>query len=114
MSHRSGSTALQPKIPETDFKNIYDKIDKRDLFKEFYECDENYIDDKLYLLKNKNELKYDGEQIQEKEKTKIFHEKTNELLKSISKAVEILYTCKDKTFDSNQRDHYLSSSNTFS
>jgi hypothetical protein len=109
LSHRSGSTALQPKIPKIDFEKLYAKIDNKDLFKEFYEYDENNIVDKLYLLKNKKELKYEGEQITEKEKLKICDKKAEELLKSISEAVEIL--CKDKTFDLSKRDYYLSSSN---
>ena len=111
MSHRSGSTALQPKIPKKYYKKIHEKIVRKELLDEFYECDENYTDDISYLLKNKNELKYEGEQITEKEKIKIFDKKTDELLNSISEAVDILY--KEKTFDLKKRDHYLSSSNTF-
>jgi hypothetical protein len=110
VGHRSGSTALQPKIPKKDFEKLDAKIDNKDLFKEFYEYDDNNIVDKLYLLKNKNELKYDGEQITEKEKLKIYDKKAEELFISITEAVEIL--CKDKTFDLSKRDHYLSSSNT--
>jgi hypothetical protein len=110
LSHRSGSTALQPKIPKKDFEKLYAKIDNKDLFKEFYEYDENNIVDKLYLLKNRNELKYEGEQITEKEKLKIYDKKAEELFISISEAVETL--CTDRTFDSSKRDHYLSSSNT--
>ena len=102
LSHRSGSTSLKPKIPKTDFGKIYLKMDKKELFDEFYECDKNYIDNQYYLLKSKNELKYKGEQI---------NKKTEELLESISNAVEKLYS--EKRFDSNQRDNYLSSSNTF-
>ena len=102
LSHRSGSTSLQPKIHKTDFEKIYSKMDKKELFNELYECDKNYIDNQYYLLKSKNELKYEGMQIKKK---------TKELLESISKAVENLYS--EKTFDSNQRDNYLSSSNTF-
>ena len=111
MSHRSGSRALQPKIPKKDFEKIYAKIEKKDLFEEFYECDENFIVNQLCLLKNKHELKYEGEHkgITDKEKIKLFDKKTNELLKLISTAVEILY--KEKTFDSIKRDRYLSSSN---
>ena len=63
MSHRSESTALQPKIPIKDFVKIHAKIGKKELIDEFYECDENNIHDKLWLLKNKNVLKYDGMQI---------------------------------------------------
>ena len=65
----------------------------------------------MYLLKNKNELKYNGDQIPEQEKMKMFNEKTIELLKSISEAVRTLY--KERSFDSDKRDRYLSSSNTF-
>jgi len=107
LSHRSGSTALQPKIPKRDYDKIYAKIDTKDLLKELYECDENYIDDELYLLRNKYELKY--EQKTEKEKMKIFNTKTNELLKLISTAVEKLY--EERSFDLKKRDVYLSSSN---
>ena len=74
-----------------------------------YEYDKNYIENQFYLLKSKNELKYEGEQITEKEKMKIFDEKTEELQKSISETVEMLVNEKD--FDSTKRDHYLSSSN---
>ena len=102
LSHRSGSTSLKPKIPKSDFEKIYSKMDKKELFDEFYECDENYIDNQYYLLKSKNELKYKGEQI---------NKKTEELLESISNAIEQLYC--EKRFDSSQRDNYLSSSNTF-
>jgi hypothetical protein len=102
--------ALQPKIPKKDFEKLYAKIDNKDLFKEFYEYDENNIVDKLYLLKNRNELKYVGEQITDEEKLKIYDKKAEELFISISEAVEIL--CKDKTFDLSKRDHHLSSSNT--
>ena len=102
LSHRSGCTALQPKISKKDFETIDKKINKKELFGELYECDENYIDNQYYLLKSKNELKYKGEQI---------NKKTEELLESISNAVEKLYS--EKSFDSNQRDNYLSSSNTF-
>ena len=54
-------------------------------------------------------MKYVGEHITEEEKIKIFDDKTEELLKSISEAVEILVNEKD--FDSTKRDNYLSSSN---
>ncbi len=111
MSHRSGSTALQPKILLKEFEKIYAKTDKKELFDEFYECDENYIDNKLFLLKNKNELKYEREQLAEKEKIKIFDKKTEELLNQISQAVEILFH--DKTFDLTKRYYYLSPSNIF-
>jgi hypothetical protein len=76
LSHRSGSTALQPKIPIKDFEKLYAKIDNNDLFKQFYEYDENNIVGKLYLLKNRNELKYEGEQITEKEELKIYDKKS--------------------------------------
>ena len=102
LSHRSGCTALQPKIPKSDFEKIYSKLDKKELFDEFYECDENYIDNQYYLLKSEDGLKNKTEQIKKK---------TKELLESISNAVEKLYS--EKRFDSNQRDNYLSSSNTF-
>ena len=111
MSHRSGSRALQPKIPKTDFKEIRSKIDKKELLDELYECDENYIDGKLCILKNKNVLKYDKVQITQEEKTEIFDKKTDELLQLISTAVEILY--KKRSFDLDKRNHYLSSSNNF-
>jgi hypothetical protein len=102
--------ALQPKIPKKDFEKLYAKIDNKDLFKEFYEYDETNIVDKLYLLKNRNELKYEGEQKTDEEKLKIYYKKAVELFISISKTVEILF--KDKTFDLSKRYHYLSSSNT--
>ena len=111
MSHRSGSRALQPKIPKTDFKEIRSKIDKKELLDELYECDENYIDGKLCILKNKNVLKYDKVQITQEEKTEIFDKKTDELLQLISTAVETLYV--KQSFDLDKRDHYLSSSNNF-
>ena len=102
LSHRSGSTSLQPKIPKSDFEKIYSKMDKKELFNELYECDKNYIDNQYYLMKSEDGLKYKTEQIKKK---------TKELLESISNAVEKLYS--EKRFDSNQRDNYLSSSNTF-
>ena len=112
LSHRSGCTALQPKISKKDFETIDKKINKKELFGELYECDENYIDNQYYLLKSKTELKYVGEHITEEEKIKIFDEKTEELLKLISETVEILVN--EKYFDSTKRDHYLSSSNPIS
>ena len=102
LSHRSGSTSLQPKIPKSDFEKIYSKMDKKELFNELYECDKNYIDNQYFLLKSEHELKNKEEQIKEK---------TKELLESISNAVEQVYC--EKHFDSSQRDNYLSSSNTF-
>ena len=68
------------------------------MFDVLYECNKNYIDNQYYLLKSKNELKCKEEQIKE-------------LLDSLLKAVEKLYS--EKTFNLNRRDHYLSSSNTF-
>ena len=56
LSHRSGSTALQPSISENDFEKIYSKIIKKELFDKFYECDQNYIHNKFYLLKSKNKI----------------------------------------------------------
>ena len=112
LSHRSGCTALQPNISKKDFETIHKNINKKELFGELYEYDKNYKDNQYYLLKSKNELKYVGEHITEEEKIKIFDEKTEELLKSISEAVEILVNEKD--FDSTKRDHYLSSSNPLS
>ena len=111
MSKRSGSKALQPKIPKNDFEKLSDKIREKDLLNELYECDENYCENKFYLLKNKNELKYAREQITDEEKTNEYARKTKELLKQISKAVEILF--KEQTFDSDKRNWYLSPSNTF-
>ena len=102
LSHRSGCTSLQPKIPKTDFEKIYSRIDKKELFDEFYECDKNYIENQYYLLKSTNELKYKGDQTKKQ---------SNELLDSLLKAVEKLYS--EKTLNLNRRDHYLSSSNTF-
>ena len=109
LSHRSGCTALQPNISKKDFETIYKNINKKELFGELYEYDKNYIDNQFYSLKSKNELKYVGEHITEEEKNKIYDEKTEELLKSISETVEMLVNEKD--FDSTKRDHYLSSSN---
>ena len=112
LSHRSGCTALQPNISKKDFETIYKNINKKGLFGELYDYDKNYVDNQYYLLKSKNELKYVGEHITEEEKIKIFDDKTEELLKSISETVEILVNEKD--FDSTKRDHYLSSSNPLS
>ena len=110
LSHRSGSTALQPSISKNDFDKIYSKMKKKELFGELYKCDKNFIDNQFYLLKSKNELKYEGEEITEEEKMKIFDNKIEELFKTIAEAVEILFNERD--FDSNKRDHYLSSSNS--
>ncbi len=111
MSKRSGSKALQPKIPRNDFEKISKKIREKDLLNELYECDENYCENKFFLLKNKNEFKYAREQITDEEKANEYARKTKELLKQISKAIEILF--KEQTFDSDKRYWYLSPSNTF-
>ena len=107
LSRRSGCTSLQPKILKTEFENISSKMDEESKRKlaELYECDENYIDndDQHYLLKSKNELQYDGEQITKEDEKKIFDEKTEKLLGLITEAVE-------KHFDSIERVRYLSSS----
>ena len=103
LSHRSGCTSLHPKIPKNDFEKIYSKMDEKELFDEIYSCDENYIDNPYYLLKSKNELKYEGEHITEEDKIKIFDEKTEKLLRLITEALE-------KHFDSTEMDQYLSSS----
>ena len=112
LSHRSGSTALQSNISKNDFEMIYKKMDKKELFDELYECDKNYIENQFYILKSTNELKFEDEQITEKEKISVFDKKTEQLLKSITGTVEILFNEKD--FDSTKKDHYLSSSNAFS
>ena len=110
LSHQLGSPSLQAKISKEDFDKIHSKMNKKELFDEFYECDENYMDSQLYLLKSKNELKFKGEQITGEEEMKIFDKKSKELLESISEAVEILYN--EKIFDSNKRNHFLTSSST--
>ena len=52
------------------------KLNKKELFDELYECDENFIRNKFYLLKTQNELIYEGVELTEKQKNKIFNEKT--------------------------------------
>ncbi len=104
MSHQSGSRALIPKIPLTDFNEIYNLTDKKELFNEFYEFDENDTVNKMCLLKS-NEIRQTAEEI---EKLK---EKKKELLEEISKVVKILF--EHQIFDLNKRNHYISPSNTF-
>ncbi len=111
MSKRSGSKALHPKIPKNDFEKISEKIREKDLLNELYECDENDSENKCFLLKNKNELKYAREQITDEQKTDEYAGKTKELLKQISKAIEILF--REQTFDSDKRNWYLSPSKLF-
>ena len=46
---------MQGKIPEKDFEEIYSQLieEDRDLIKQFYELDSNFVKDPMYLLKNK-------------------------------------------------------------
>ena len=46
---------MQGKIPEKDFDEIYSQLseDDKDLIKQFYELDSNFVKDPMYLLKNK-------------------------------------------------------------
>ena len=47
---------MQGKIPEKDFDEIYSQLseDDKDLIKQFYELDSNFVKNPMYLLKNIN------------------------------------------------------------
>ena len=47
---------MQGKIPEKDFEEIYSQLieEDRDLIKQFYELDSNFVKNPMYLLKNIN------------------------------------------------------------
>ena len=65
MSHQYGNRFLKAGICKEDYTHIYDKLSKegKRLLEDFYELDENFTEQEIFLLKTKKEISYQKVQL---------------------------------------------------